>query len=149
MWFIGVEIEQETSTPPPKKNPGSAPASASEGGPHLSRLDFSHFPNLARARANTHFPKTAEPSYPSLNLLSFVQMCTIQPIKRLVYHAKKNITLTGISCSTFWMYNPFFNSKSFNLISESNTMNTVPVSLLIFKVARLDFLGMISPNFEH
>ena len=24
MWFIGVEIEQETSAPPPKKNPGSA-----------------------------------------------------------------------------------------------------------------------------
>ena len=27
MWFIGVEVEQETSAPPPKKNPGSAPAS--------------------------------------------------------------------------------------------------------------------------
>ena len=28
MWFIGVEVEQETSaTPPPKKNPGSAPES--------------------------------------------------------------------------------------------------------------------------
>ena len=26
MWFIGVEVEQETSAPPPKKNPGSAPA---------------------------------------------------------------------------------------------------------------------------
>ena len=25
MWFIGVEVEQETSTPPPKINPGSAP----------------------------------------------------------------------------------------------------------------------------
>ena len=25
VWFIGVEVEQETSTPPPKKNPGSAP----------------------------------------------------------------------------------------------------------------------------
>ena len=25
MCFIGVEVEQETSTPPPKKNPGSAP----------------------------------------------------------------------------------------------------------------------------
>ena len=25
MWFIGVEIEQETGAPPPKKNPGSAP----------------------------------------------------------------------------------------------------------------------------
>ena len=26
MWFIGVELEQETSAPPSKKNPGSAPA---------------------------------------------------------------------------------------------------------------------------
>ena len=25
MWIIGVEVEQETSAPPPKKNPGSAP----------------------------------------------------------------------------------------------------------------------------
>ena len=25
MWFIGVAVEQETSAPPPKKNPGSAP----------------------------------------------------------------------------------------------------------------------------
>ena len=25
MQFIGVEVEQETSAPPPKKNPGSAP----------------------------------------------------------------------------------------------------------------------------
>ena len=24
MWFIGVEVEQEMSAPPPKKNPGSA-----------------------------------------------------------------------------------------------------------------------------
>ena len=26
MWFIGVKVEQETSAPPPKKNPRSAPA---------------------------------------------------------------------------------------------------------------------------
>ena len=25
VWFIGVEEEQETSAPPPKQNPGSAP----------------------------------------------------------------------------------------------------------------------------
>ena len=25
MWFIGVEVEQEKSAPPPKSNPGSAP----------------------------------------------------------------------------------------------------------------------------
>ena len=24
-WFIGVEVEQETGAPPPKKNPGFAP----------------------------------------------------------------------------------------------------------------------------
>ena len=26
IWFIGVEVEEETSAPPPKKYPGSAPA---------------------------------------------------------------------------------------------------------------------------
>ena len=25
MWFIGVEVEQEKSAPPPKKNSGSVP----------------------------------------------------------------------------------------------------------------------------
>ena len=29
MWFIGVEVERETSAPPPKKNPGSAPVRVS------------------------------------------------------------------------------------------------------------------------
>ena len=28
MWFIGVEVEQETSAPPPEKNPRSAPVFA-------------------------------------------------------------------------------------------------------------------------
>ena len=31
MCFIGVEVEQETSAAPPKKNPGSAPGPASHG----------------------------------------------------------------------------------------------------------------------
>ena len=39
MWFIGVEVEQETSAPPPKKNPGSAPAP--RVGFNCSRLDNS------------------------------------------------------------------------------------------------------------
>ena len=30
-WFIGVEAEQETSAPPPKKNPGSAPGNVVKG----------------------------------------------------------------------------------------------------------------------
>ena len=29
MMFIGVEVEKETSAPPPKKNPGSAPVRVS------------------------------------------------------------------------------------------------------------------------
>ena len=32
MWFIGVEVEQETSAPPPEKNPGSAPEWGEVGG---------------------------------------------------------------------------------------------------------------------
>ena len=32
MWFIGVEVEQETSAPPPKKNPRSAPDDLSKLG---------------------------------------------------------------------------------------------------------------------
>ena len=31
MWFIGVEVEQETSATPPKKNPGSTPVGSLEG----------------------------------------------------------------------------------------------------------------------
>ena len=30
MWVIGVEVEQETSAPPPKKNSGSAPGPCCE-----------------------------------------------------------------------------------------------------------------------
>ena len=30
MWFIGVHVEQETSAPPAKKNPGSAPVIGKE-----------------------------------------------------------------------------------------------------------------------
>ena len=37
MWFIGVEVEQETSAPPPKKNPRSAPDLGSPLGCPLNR----------------------------------------------------------------------------------------------------------------
>ena len=43
MWFIGVEVEQETSAPPPKKNPGSAPVVLrlrSFGKHVMDRVDF-------------------------------------------------------------------------------------------------------------
>ena len=32
MWFIGVDVQQETSAPPPKEKPGSVPAYE---GPHV------------------------------------------------------------------------------------------------------------------
>ena len=38
MWFIGVEVEQETSAPPPKKNPGSAPGEEPEKAPIFSHV---------------------------------------------------------------------------------------------------------------
>ena len=33
MWFIGVEEEQETSAPPPKQNPRSAPVNPALNNP--------------------------------------------------------------------------------------------------------------------
>ena len=38
MWFIGVEVEQETSAPPPPKNPGSAPEKMAQWANVLSYL---------------------------------------------------------------------------------------------------------------
>ena len=40
MWFIGVEVEQETSAPPLKKDPGSAP----EAHGHAARLCHADVP---------------------------------------------------------------------------------------------------------
>ena len=50
MWFIGVEVEQEMSAPPPKKNPGSA---------SVVYFDFRCF-NVAvlATRLNACFPVT-------------------------------------------------------------------------------------------
>ena len=44
MWFIGVEVEQGTSAPPPTKNPGSAPVS--------NTIAVAIFPNLCLWRRN-------------------------------------------------------------------------------------------------
>ena len=38
MWFIGVEVEQETSASPPKKNPGSAPEISSFHRRHVFKI---------------------------------------------------------------------------------------------------------------
>ena len=47
MWFIGVEVEQETSAIPPKKNPGSAPV---------------QFSNCTRLKNTKSDPSTVEGS---------------------------------------------------------------------------------------
>ena len=45
-WFIGVEVEQDTSAPPPKKHPGSAPAIP--GFPHHASYVMIYFPNACQ-----------------------------------------------------------------------------------------------------
>ena len=47
MWFIGVEVAQETSAPPPKKNPGSAPGSIDEHPIHKLASPVNHLWQMA------------------------------------------------------------------------------------------------------
>ena len=57
MWFIGVEVEQETSAPPPKKNPGSAPVFQRINGFFSSQLScqlFSPLPHGFNCRLDSH-----------------------------------------------------------------------------------------------
>ena len=42
MWFIGVEVEQEKSAPPPKKNPGSTPEIMHVNDVSSNRADYKH-----------------------------------------------------------------------------------------------------------
>ena len=58
MWFIGVEVEQETSAPPLKKNPGSAPeanASMTSIFPHFDVLNrrAAYMTNFRREKVET------------------------------------------------------------------------------------------------
>ena len=47
MWFNGVEVEQETSAPPPKKNPVSAPDTAIKTGAPNENIVQNHLFNIA------------------------------------------------------------------------------------------------------
>ena len=53
MWFIGVEVEQETSAPPPKKNPGSAPEISLSLTSSLARPPFNQHRLLGEKRDDT------------------------------------------------------------------------------------------------
>ena len=55
MWFIGVEVEQETSAPPPKKNPGSAPALLSTSLLYLQFHSLSLLSTLVIFRYYRHY----------------------------------------------------------------------------------------------
>ena len=55
MWFIGVEVEQETSAPAPKKNPGSAPVQNAKKLQHLVAL--STFSELRRIHTRGFVPR--------------------------------------------------------------------------------------------
>ena len=44
MWFIGVEVEQETSAPPPKKNPRSTP---------VVEFKRAHYPGISEFHLST------------------------------------------------------------------------------------------------
>ena len=50
MWFIGVEVEPETSAPPPKKNPGFAPEcfTSRTSGCWYKPVDFAAFSRVMR-----------------------------------------------------------------------------------------------------
>ena len=74
MWFIGVEVEQETSAPPPKKNPGSAPGEEPEKAPIFSHVFVFWYVSSRKAgalrdeasRARTRQPKSlSRPQSPS------------------------------------------------------------------------------------
>ena len=58
MWFTGVEVEQETSAAPPKKNPGSAPESVPYNMVPLHGGSFSYISILIGQRKSFVIPQT-------------------------------------------------------------------------------------------
>ena len=101
MWFIGVEVEQETSVPPPKKNPGSSP-----GKPHyistISRknrdCDRVNILGPTRKRwgrgeggerKTGGFSHCPSPPPPSFSSLTTVQLSRVR-ISYLTSHKRKN-----------------------------------------------------------
>ena len=69
MWFIGVEVEQETIAPPPKKNPGSAPGYSADGLSH-DRLTIDRLSTDCRTtidRLSTEYRPLYRPSVDRLS----------------------------------------------------------------------------------
>ena len=73
MWFIGVEVEQEMSAPPPEKNPGSAPVVTQH---HLDILNIITWESLSTAERFLSLSKKSSILSCSLELLLNVTLFT-------------------------------------------------------------------------
>ena len=105
MWFIGVEVVQETSAPSPKKNPGSAPVPKTP----------SHF------RCVVVFSGF-------LSLLSFVDwdFTLSLPLKHFSFHNVK-LYIGCMECISIYLLN-FFVIKTFQ-IAILNSLKGFPRSV--------------------
>ena len=67
MWFIGFEVEQETSAPPPKKDPGSAPEFKLVTNAQESKMFKSNVTSV-KIKCSNNFPRrySVEITYTSL-----------------------------------------------------------------------------------
>ena len=121
MWFIGVEVEQETSAPPHKKKPGSARG-----------LNLTIFPGTGPKRPDSENQKRKEPlKITKLYDFTFYrekQSCFFVR-KRLQYthkHTLKHTHLllyrkvTSSTCPQIAMAN----QKQTNILTSSKTLNT-------------------------
>ena len=97
MWFIGVEVEQETSAPPPKKYPGSAPASDNFLLHQLHELSFSR-PLLPLANRNI-IESVRLPAVDVYSHFSFHHAIKFHPVERIatrsMLHSKR---LSQVNC---------------------------------------------------
>ena len=101
MWFIGVEVEQETSAPPPKKNPGSAPDRVHISSDNLSRNSY-----IITAENRTYiYEHTTKPqTYYGRHL-------------RLTFHAPDSLPYNEITSEIFLTFKSF-QVTVFNLLLE-------------------------------
>ena len=123
MWFIGVEVEQETSAPPPGKNPGSAPVD----------LAFSSFSTLSH-NVNICLLYMFIQGYGFLwhfvsNRLTTFFLFWLKHVSFIISRNTNNrVTIvTDLANNDYFMFNYFFNSLllkedkfSYNLSTYGN-----------------------------
>ena len=104
MWFIGVKVEQETSAPRPKKDPGSAPVEGEIG----LQLPSKRFPRFSgqRQRKQRQILPFSHKSKPNGNNISLIccferDQCSIE-----LNRAQRKGSLTGHYSHTLNSQNP-------------------------------------------